>query len=290
MIVAVIDVGTNSTRLLIADVINGEVKVLQSELTTTRLGEGMEKGYLLKPAVDRTLVVIKKYLKTIQALPVERMLVVATSAVRCAKNRKDFLEMSKSQTNVQIQVLSGQEEALFGYLGVLSSLPVNPKEVVVMDVGGGSTEFTWQKGGRISSRSINVGAVRATEGRYPEDQIRRLLKPVLDEINEISPAGLVGTGGTATTLAAMALRLPVYNPVLTHGYIIKYAQIADIFSLLSATPLEKRQQLPGLQPERADIIIAGGQIILLVLAGLGIDSLLVSEADLMYGLALKLSK
>lgn len=290
MRVAVIDIGTNSTRLLIADVENEEVKVLHAELATTRLGERIGEGHLLRKAIDRTITVLKKYRQAAQSWRAARIAAVATSAVRGALNRDDFLRMVSEATGLRVEVLSGEEEAHYGYLGVISSLPVDPEKVLVMDVGGGSTEFTWQRNGRISLRSVDAGAVRATEGRYTEEQIRRLVEPVTEEISQISPGQLTGVGGTVTTLAAMAMGLRVYDPALVHGYTLRREQVAGLLSLLTTIPLEKRRQLPGLQPERADIIIAGVQIVMVVLADLGIDSLLVSEADMMHGIALKLSK
>jgi len=288
--VAVIDIGTNSTRLLIADVVNEKVEVLHTGLTTTRLGEGIGGGYLLSKAVERTIAVLKKYRQAAQAWQAARIAAVATSAVRGAQNRNDFLKAVREETGLQVKVLSGEEEAYYGYQGVISGLPVDPQEVAVMDVGGGSTEFTWQRNGRLFFRSVDAGAVRATEGRYTEGQIRRLVKPVVEEIRQISPGLLVGVGGTVTTLAAMAMGLRVYDPALVHGYLLQREQVAGLFSLLAGTPLEKRRQLPGLQPERADIIIAGVQIVLIVLTDLGLGSILVSEADIMHGIALKLSK
>lgn len=293
MRVAVIDLGTNSTRLLVAEAAAGKsVKVLFADLVTTRLGEQIGSGYLLKRAVDRTIPVLKRYLKTASCWRAERVAAVATSAVRGALNRVEFLEKVARETGLEVRVLTGEEEAYYGYLGVKSGLPatVNPEKAVVMDVGGGSTEFSWQKDRHLFFRSVDVGAVRATEGRYAKDQIFSLLRPVLEEIRFISPGVLVGVGGTATTLAAMDLGLKVYDPLLVHGHLLRRDQVAGLLFVLENTPLEDRRRLPGLQPERADIIVAGVRIVLLALDGLALDTLLVSEADLMHGIALELSK
>jgi len=287
---AVIDIGTNSTRLLIADVENRKIKVLNSVLVSTRLGEGIEKRRLSAPAMHRTLHALRDYLEIIKSWRVERTVAVATSAVRGAKNKADFLQAAYLETGLKIEVISGRKEAFYSYQGVLSSLSPLPSKVAVIDIGGGSTEFIWPKNNRIFLRSINVGAVRATEGRYTENQIRQLVKPAVAQMKETAPERLVGVGGTVTTLAAMALQLPVYDPNLVHGYVLKYAQIEALFSLLAHTGYKERRELPGLQPERADIIVAGVQIVLLVLAGLELDSLQVSEADLMYGLTVEMSK
>jgi len=287
---AVIDIGTNSTRLFIADVENGKIKVLHSVLVSTRLGEGIEKRRLCTPAINRTLDALKKYLEIIKLWQVEKTVAVATSAVRGAKNKADFLKTAYLETGLEIEVISGHKEAFYSYLGVLSSLSPLAQKVAVIDIGGGSTEFIWQKNDRIFLRSIDVGAVRATEGRYTEDQIRQLVKQAVTQIRKTAPELLVGVGGTVTTLAAMALRLQVYDPDLVHGYVLKYAQIEELFSILVHADCGERRGLPGLQPERADIIVAGVQIVLLVLDGLGLNLLQVSEADLMYGLAVEMSK
>ena len=290
MRVAVIDIGTNSTRLLIADVADKKVKVLHAGLTTTRLGEGIGGGYLLSGAVARTIAVLQEYRRAAQTWRAARIAAVATSAVRGALNRDEFIAAAQKETGLRVEVLSGEEEARYGYLGVLSGLCVNPEETVVMDVGGGSTEFTWRKNGRLFFRSVDAGAVRATEEGWPEERLRLLLKPVTDEIRQTAPGLLAGAGGTVTTLAAMAMELKVYDPARVHGYLLRKEQVEGLLSLLSSLPLEKRRQLPGLQPERADIIVAGVQIVRAVLMDLGLASICVSETDLMHGIALELSK
>lgn len=285
---AIIDIGTNSTRLLIADVENGRIKVLYSALDSTRLGEGIEKKLLPGPAIEKTLAVLKKYLGIIESWQVEKTVAVATSAVRDAKNKTEFLKNVALETGLEIEIISGNKEAFLSYQGVLSSLSPLPGKVAVVDIGGGSTEFIWRDKNRVLLRSIDVGAVRATEGRYAGDQIRQLVKPAIAQIKKTKPELLVGVGGTITTLAAIALRLKMYNPNLVHGYILKYTQIEGIFLELVQASYEERRKMPGLQPERADIIVAGTQIALTILSSLESDLLQVSEADLMYGLALNM--
>ncbi len=288
MRVAVIDIGTNSTRLLIADVENQSgVRALHTALVTTRLGEGIGQARLLSPAIDRTLAAVEDYLTIISRWQVERIIAVATSAVRDAVNREDFLTVAHRRTGLQVKILSGEEEAGYSYRGVLSGLAVNRRRTVVMDLGGGSTEFTWLRGGRICCRSVGVGAVRVTEGSFSDDWILSLLSCVLDEVREVSPMILIGVGGTVTTIAAMAMSLKVYDPVMIHGFTLTAGQVEDVLALLMTTPLEERRRLPGLQPERADIIVAGVRIVQLVMQNLGLTDLKVSEADIMYGLTLQ---
>lgn len=287
MRVAVIDIGTNSTRLLVAEVTGGKLnRVLESGLVTTRLGEGISARRLFPDAISRTIDTLKDYLKIIHSLSVERVVAVATSAVRDALNREEFLAAAR-KIGLEVLVLSGTEEARFSYLGARSALNDDPRGMVLMDLGGGSTEFIWSEQEKIVCRSVNVGAVRMTEGRQDDEEILRLLVPVLSTVGRTSPRLLVGVGGTVTTMAAMAMNLTVYDPARVHGSILSLERVEDILNTLQNCTVEERRLLPGLQPERADIIIAGVRIARLVLLELGLPSLQVSEADIMYGLALQ---
>ncbi|HAU32571.1 MAG: Ppx/GppA phosphatase [Desulfotomaculum sp. 46_296] len=290
MRVAVIDVGTNSTRLLIAEVNRQkEVKPLHTDLVTTRLGKGIGTAKLMPSAIGNTVTVIDDYLKRTPGWQVEKVVIAATSAVRNAVNREDFLRTVFKRTGLEVKVLSGAEEALLSYQGALSGLHTgfDSQNAVVMDLGGGSTEFTWKTPGGLSCRSVEVGVVRATEGNFTDAEILSLLVSPLQEIRKISPVDLIGVGGTVTTIAAISLSLRVYNPELVHGFDLSAGQVEKTLSLLTALPLEKRRCLPGLQPERADIIIAGVRIVKQILLYLELPRLKVSEADLMYGLAIR---
>lgn len=287
--VAAIDVGSNSVRLLIAEVENGRVKPLHTGLVTTRLGKKMNGRLLLPETVERTIEVLAGFLTEITGWGVERVGAVATSAVREAANGGEFVELVRRTLGLEIDVLSGDEEALLGYQGVCGGLPVDPDATVVVDIGGGSTEFTWRGPGGVCCRSLMVGAVRMTEGGYTDGEIAELLAPVLEDVRAVRPEELVAVGGTATTLAAMSRRLTVYDPHLVHGYRLTLGEIEALLLLLRHTPLEERCVLPGLQPERADIIEAGARILRLILIGCGRSDVLVSEADILYGLAAKVA-
>ncbi|MBE3588474.1 MAG: Ppx/GppA family phosphatase [Thermoanaerobacteraceae bacterium] len=290
MRVAVIDIGTNSTRLLVAEV-QGErvVKTLHTGLVTTRLGENIGGGRLLPRAMDRTLRTLQDYLEQIRSFKAERILAAATSAVRDAANREEFL-VRAGEMGLAVRVLSGEEEARLSYRGVRQGLDDDLQNMVVMDIGGGSTEFIWSRDGSIMARSVRVGAVRMTEGGHDDGEIRRLLEPVLLAVARARPQKLVGVGGTVTTMAAMAQKLRVYDPHRVHGYILTAPQVEEILALLRHTTLEERRRLPGLQPERADVITAGVRIARLVLQELGLSFLQVSENDIMYGLALEAAR
>ncbi|HAG11931.1 MAG TPA: phosphatase [Desulfotomaculum sp.] len=290
MRVAVIDIGTNSTRLLIAEVSSlKEVKPLHTDLVTARLGKGIGTAILIPPAISNTVAVIEDYLKRIPDWQVEKVVIAATSAVRNAVNREDFLSAVFERTGFEVKVLPGPEEALLSYQGALSGLrmSIDSPNTVVMDLGGGSTEFTWKERNGLRCRSVEVGAVRVTEGSFTDAEILSLLVSPLEEIRNISPVELIGVGGTVTTIAAISLSLRVYNPSLVHGFDLSAGQVEKTLSLLSSLSLEERRYLPGLQPERADIIIAGVRIVKQILLYLDLLRLKVSEADLLYGIAIR---
>lgn len=284
---AVIDIGTNSTRLLVAECRGSSVgEVLCRDLRTTRLGEGIGEGRLKPEAVARTLKVLGEYLEQARSFGAERVVAAATSAVRDAANKGEFLRAAR-ELGVEVEVLSGEEEAYYSYLGASLGLALDPRGLVVVDVGGGSTEFIWEGGGSLFCRSVNVGAVRMTEGGYDEEAIGQLLEPVLRAVKAHAPRHLVGVGGTVTTCAAVVQGLKVYDPSLVHGFLLSLEQVEDLLALLSRATLEERRRLPGLQPERADIIVAGVRIVRRIMLGLEIGAMQVSETDIMYGLALR---
>lgn len=285
MLVAAIDVGSNSTRLLVAEV-SREGKVIPRErgLITTRLGQGIEKKYLQPGAVDRTLKAVDHFYQQARGLGAVSVVIAATSAVRDAVNRAEFVRRVKDALGLEVMVLSGREEAFYTYRGVLAGLESLSGREVLFDLGGGSTEFIWPSGAQVHLESVDVGAVRATEGAYTDAKINDLLIPALKKIRSAGVLGLVGVGGTVTNLAAMVQKLQVYDPARVHGYVLKLGQVVELLDLLKATPLPERKKIPGLQPERADIIEAGARIVKLIMQNLNMQSVTVSEADLLYGL------
>jgi len=292
--VAVIDIGTNSTRLLVAEVDpTGRVDPLCTDLSTTRLGQGIEGGVLLPGAVDRTVRAIESMLALARERSASITLAAATSAVRDAANRDWFLEEVWGRTGLRVQVLEGRQEAFLSCQGVLAGFGREMAGSVIVDIGGGSTEFTWEREGRTICRSVNAGAVRMTEGGYGRREIAEVLRETVSEIKGYATGQLIGVGGTVTTLAAMDLGLEVYDRDRVHGHALGLDRVIRLHDGLVRAGPEGRRRLTGLQPARADIIVAGVTILLEVMAGLQAGRILVSEADLMYGLALqavKLSK
>ena len=285
--IAAIDVGTNSTRLLVAGESGGVLKRIETGLYTTRLGKGITKGLLQREAMERTVQAVKLFNETALNLGAEKVIVAATSAVRDAANKGEFWELVQKSAGLRLRVLSGEEEAALSYKGVLSGLMVPPHSTVVLDIGGGSTELTWRQAGNLRLVSINAGAVRMTETGAGEEEITALFRPALEEIKKLSFKNLVGVGGTATTLAAIDQRLSVYEPEQVHGYCLSAASVDRILSMLKNMDLKERKKVPGLQPERADIIVAGVLILKIVLNGLGFSWMYISECDMLCGLILE---
>lgn len=285
MIKAVVDIGTNSIRLLIAEVKGETMNVLKTALKTTRIGEGTgQTGRLSEIAIRRTVEGLAEYQEMLQAYDVKNLTVAATSAVRDAENRAAFLKALKERTGWDVTVLKGEEEAYYSYLGATKGLPGKHDNTIVVDIGGGSTEFVWPHGDGIKCASLRLGAVRMTEKSATLQDIQETLTDLPVDFSEFSQVRAVGVGGTFTTLAAIDQELSFYIPEKVHGYKIQKKSMERILASLEKMSLEQRRQLPGLQPERADIIIAGVRIALSVAQRLGIPEITVSEADIMYGL------
>lgn len=289
---AAVDIGTNSTRLLVAEVEGGRVSPRFAALRMSRVGEGMVEGEGLKPEpVSRTIRVLREYRQLLDEHGVSRWRVVATSAVREAANAADFVSRVRDETGLQVDVISGEEEAYLSYMGACGALP-GAEGAVVVDIGGGSTEFTYRREdgeGVLVCRSVPVGSVRMTERPLLLDGVLALMKEVLEEIRSLGKA-LVGVGGTATTLAAVDQQLGTYDWRRVHGYRLKREAVERILFMLAAKTTEERKGVPGLQPERADIIVAGATILWAILGYLGAPEITVSEADLLYGIILELSR
>lgn len=287
---AAIDVGANSVRLLVADV-KGKEKIipLYRDLRTTRLGEGWKEIFILRPeARERTTAVLKDFKQIAFAYGAEKILAAATSAVREAHNKEEFLNEVKERTGLEIKTLSGEEEAFLSYTGVQKGLGGFRQvglPLVVVDVGGGSTEFTYLlPDGKVYTRSYPVGAVWGTEKEITTQEVLSLFGPTCEGIKKQRPFQLVGVGGTVTTLVAVEKGLVPYNPEKVHGARLTKGEITEIRNYLAGLSLPERRKVPGLQPERAEIILAGILILEAVLEGLAEEEITVSESDLLEGL------
>ena len=290
---AVIDIGTNSCRLLIAEKESAQsFKVLERKLEITRLGEGVdEKKELKREAVERVIAALKKYKEIIDQHHIKRVRVVGTSALRDVKNSKLLAEEMK-KLGLNLEIISGQKEAELNYRGAVSDLENN---FLLIDIGGGSTEFVWPESGELNFKSLDIGCVRMTE-RYisnPEAEIKNShLNQMKDNIFQCLNNNLVlnknykikGVGGTITTLAAIKLKMEVYDSEKIENLKVEKYEINKIINKLASLSLKERKKVKGLQPKRADIITAGLIILKVILDYVDTDELYVSDHDLLYGL------
>lgn len=278
------DVGSNSCRLLVAEVVGSDYKVLEKKIRTTRIGEGLKGTGWLKPeAIERTINCLAEFLESMYSWQVADKVIVATSAVRQAANREDFLMLASERLGVNVEVITGEKEGHLSYLGVKRSLSLKSSPLVV-DIGGGSTEIAYQRRGRIDVASLGVGAVRATEEDWPREEIESRLAKGLDEGWKNLRAPLVLVGGTATSLVAVKKGLVTYEPEMVQGERLHYREICRILDELEAMSLKERRKVLGLQPERADIIVKGILIVISIMEFLGRESAVVSDSDLLDGL------
>jgi exopolyphosphatase/guanosine-5'-triphosphate,3'-diphosphate pyrophosphatase len=297
--VGAIDLGTNSTRLLLADVEDGRIRELEREMRVTRLGEGVdERRRLLPVPIARVRNVLADYRRVLEANAAERTLAIATSAIRDAENGEAFLGEIEWSYGFSTRLLTGYDEALLTFRGVTSERALAPGTVIV-DVGGGSTELVC--GGPDGVRwhdSLDIGSVRLTERHLRSDP------PTADELAECADAvralladrvpkdvragarALVGVAGTVTSLAALDLGLEEYDRERVHGHVLSADGLERQLERLAAVPVAERRTLRPLDPERAPVIVAGAVIAREAVAFFGVDALEVSERDILDGAAL----
>jgi exopolyphosphatase/guanosine-5'-triphosphate,3'-diphosphate pyrophosphatase len=312
--VAAIDCGTNSIRLLVADVpAEGAHTDLLRRMEVVRLGQGVDAtGRLAPEAIERTRLVLAEYAAQARELGAERVRMVATSATRDAANRADFEQMVIATLGQLPDVVSGVEEAELSYLGATASLaaaavahgaaPPRPPFLVV-DIGGGSTEFVLgDAGGVRAARSVDVGCVRLTERHLRSDppppdevqaaeaDIRAALELVAADVPVREAASLVGLAGSVTTVAALALGLPAYDPDAIHGSRIPVAGVRSVTAGLLSATRAKRATYPVMHPGRVDVIGAGALVLRVIMDAFDLEEVVVSEHDILDGIALRLGR
>lgn len=292
-----IDVGTNSTRLLVADVADGRVSPLERRSTVTRLGRGVDlSGHLSAEAIEDVCAAIGGYMEILRELGAETIDAIATSAVRDADNGSAFIAELRERFALSARVLDGEEEARLTYLGATSeSLPAEP--TLVVDIGGGSTELIVGNGREISFHdSLQIGVVRHTERHFASDpptagEMEALAADVRSLIEGSVGAGIearqgIAVAGTPTSLAAVELGLEPYDPSRVHGTVLALPSIQRMLSGLASVPLAERVEIPGLHPDRAPNIVAGVVILVETMRAFELDEITVSEHDILYGTAL----
>ncbi|NOU11676.1 MAG: Ppx/GppA family phosphatase [Nitrospira sp.] len=300
-----IDIGTLTCRLLIADLAPGHpFTELRSERRILRLGEGVDQTKRLSPvAMDRVIACLQEWRNVINSYHVEAIAVVATSAARDAGNREEFLDRVKQEAGFDVEVISGEEEARRTLLGIRSGLPTGVTDILALDIGGGSTEFILDRPGQAPiTRSIDIGVVRLCERLLRHDPsteeevkearewVTRETKAAVAAMGDYRQARFLGTAGTVTSLAAMAQKLPTYEPARIHNYVLRLETIRELERALLTRTKAERVGLLGLEKNREEVIAAGAIIIRTIMDTLGQQECLVSDLGLREGVLLELAE
>jgi exopolyphosphatase/guanosine-5'-triphosphate,3'-diphosphate pyrophosphatase len=300
--VAVVDIGSNSTRLLVADVHDGRVREVDRRTIVTRLGEGVDaSGHLAEAAQERVFAALAEYADAIAREGAETSVAVLTSAVRDADNGPAFAEAVHERYGLDGRTLSGDQEARLTFLGATATRdPEDATPIVVIDIGGGSTELV--VGGRDHVEfhvSTQAGVVRHTERHLASDppraeelealagDVRGVLEAAVPPEERRRPQAAIAVAGTATSCAAIDLKLDPYDPALVEGHMLSTDRLGELLSRLASMPLAERRHVPGLHPDRAPTIVAGIVILTAVLRFLGLDATQVSEHDILWGAAIE---
>ncbi|TGB14138.1 Ppx/GppA phosphatase family protein [Streptomyces sp. MZ04] len=305
--VAAIDCGTNSIRLLVADAdpATGELFDLDRRMTIVRLGQGVDKtGRLAPEALDRTFAACREYAEAIKSHGADRLRFVATSASRDAENRDDFVRGVLDILGVEPEVISGDQEAEFSFLGATKELAGSDhldKPYLVVDIGGGSTEFVVGEDHVRAARSVDIGCVRLTERHIRSDPpaaaeldaVRADIEAALDLAEETVPIReartLVGLAGSVTTVAAIALGLDAYDSAAIHHSRISYKQVAETVGRLARSTHAERAAIPVMHPGRVDVIVSGALVLLAIMDRTGAREVVVSEHDILDGIGWSLA-
>jgi exopolyphosphatase/guanosine-5'-triphosphate,3'-diphosphate pyrophosphatase len=293
--VASIDIGTNTILLLIAATEGGKIEPLFDTETVVRLGEGVQqKGILSKEAIKRGFQTLSQYLKQCQEMEVQNIYAVGTSALREANNSEEFLDLVEKNLDLSIDVISGEEEAQLSYWAVAKDLKEVKKPILVVDVGGGSTEFILGRGDQVQEWiSLPIGSVRFTEEFLSSDpvqeeewvKLKRKIRELLVNIpHPQDPLTMVAVGGTATTLASVEQGLEAFDFEKIHHFVLEKEGLKKQLFLYRSKTIDERRRIPGLLPSRADVILAGSAILYMAMEELNCHSALVSCHGIRYGL------
>jgi exopolyphosphatase / guanosine-5'-triphosphate,3'-diphosphate pyrophosphatase len=295
--VAVVDIGSNSTRLLIADVAAGRVTEIERQSRVTRLGRGVDlSGQLSAEAIEAACDAIADYVEICREAGVEKIDAIATSAVRDASNGSAFVAELRERFALSARVLDGEEEARLTYLG--ATCEHSPSEAtLVVDIGGGSTELIVGTGREIAFHtSLQAGVVRHSERHVSSDPPTTLelealaadFRSLIEKATTGAPAATAGiaVAGTPTSLASIELGLEPYDPKQVHGHTLTLTSIQRLLSQLASAPLSKRVEITGLHPDRAPNIVTGVVILVETMRAFGLEEIAVSEHDILYGTAI----
>jgi exopolyphosphatase/guanosine-5'-triphosphate,3'-diphosphate pyrophosphatase len=293
---AVLDIGTNSVKFIVGErAADGSWRTIVDRAEVTRLGEGLDKsGQLGEEPMERTVEAIAAMAEEARRNGVEAVAAVGTAWMRLASNSAAFIEAVRERTGIEVEAISGEEEGRLAYLAVTAALGIRSGSVVVFDTGGGSSQFTFAEGDRVLEQfSLNVGAARFTErfgldGIVDDETLAAARAAIAADLAPLdgrpTPDALIGMGGAVTNLTAVKLGLAKYDPEVVQGSVLDAGEIERQTELYRTRSAEQRREIVGLQPKRAEVILAGALIVRAALTKLGRDSLVVSDRGLRHGL------
>lgn len=303
---AFIDIGTNTILCLIAEIRDtGRFRVLQDLAEISRLGKGVDQaGLISAEGEQRSVAVLERYLDQCKSLGVEEIVAVGTSALRDAKNSDEVRARFRDKLGIDVRVISGDEEAAYSFMAVERGLALAGQELLVVDIGGGSTEFIRGNHAGISRAvSIDLGSVRLTERYLHSDPVKpdevQSIIALIDQALALLPArgigaetalALIGVAGTFTTLAAMEKQLARYSHAEVHGSTLSLEQVRRQLCILQEKSVEERKRLVGLEPKRADVIFAGAVMVERIMIFCRVDQVVVSDQGVRYGLLYQAAK
>ena len=298
--VGIIDIGSNSIKFFVGEKSeDGTIKTIIDKNDIARLGEGLrETGRISDEALERNAQSVAAFAAEAGEQGVEEIVCVGTMALRSASNSGDFAARVRELCGVKVQIIPVEEEARLSYLAILSGMPVPEGELVIFDTGGGSTEFIFGRGKELIKRfSVNLGSIRITEKFFQEDpagegSVEAAVKEIDEEFEAAGvvghPVKLVGMGGTVTSMGAVKHKMVTYDSDIIQGSTLTRADIGEQIKAYKERTVEQRRELPGLQPKRAEVILAGACILKNITERLGMDELTISDRGLRHGLAFDL--
>jgi len=299
---AIIDVGSNSIKFFLGGLNpDGTLETICDENDIARLGEGLrETGQISVEAMTRNKDAIVRFAAKARENGADEIHCVGTMALRNARNTPDFVKLIKETCDVDLVVIPGDEEARLSYLAVLSGLTLQEGKLAIFDTGGGSTEFVFGEGAGVSKRfSVDLGAIRITETYFKADPVSSVdVEAALVEIDSIfakcgvggNVTQLVGMGGTVTSMGAVKHKMAKYDPDVIQGSVLTLGDVETQITDYSAKTVEERKAITGLQPKRADVILAGACILKVIITRLGVNKLTISDRGLRHGMAFDLFK
>ena len=294
---AVIDVGSSSIKFFLGELSeDGSLKTIVDENDIQRIAEGLrETGEISPAAMERNIQALSRFAKKAVENGADEIICIGTMALRNATNAVDFLKKAREACGVKVKVISGEEEARLSYLAVLSGLPMQDEKIVIFDTGGGSTEFVFGEGSTVSKRfSVDIGNIRITEKFFKNDpvtqeEVEAAAKEIENIFTRYDVRGeinqLVGMGGTVTAMGAVKHKMEIYKPEVIHGSKLSLDDIEAQVLDYSNKTIEERRQIVGLQPKRADVILAGSCILRAILKLLGANEVTISDRGIRHGLA-----